>query len=952
MMKFHILKSLLLTACVGCSVQALANTSCGYTLESGTHAVTPHGYIGWTRLTNVSGATGRSFEILLDVGDAEVRRGIQADFAAVEDGYEVTSLPRLKLLPIKPGKDYTFNFIAEGTYSGISPFLISINGTGCDSVAPEISLNLDKTLFTAAGTLALSATASDTVAVRKVVFKRNGEVIGTDTEAPFTLDVAVSSALNGRNTFTATAYDPSGNTAISDASRMFAAIGNRFLGTAPGSTADFVDAATYFNQITPEDAGKWGSVEANRDEMNWAGLDQAYQFARSNGLPFKLHTLIWGQQAPAWMNDLPAEEQLAEIEEWMLLLAGRYPDAETIDVVNEPLHAPPTFTAALGGAGETGWDWVVTAFEMARTHFPNAQLLLNDYQVEIMEEFSFDYLEVIQPLLERGLIDGIGVQAHFLERADLAVVAASLDNFAATGLPIYISEFDLNIADDALHANRMRDLFTVFWNNPSVVGVTHWGHLQGDVWQENAYLIRQDGTLRPGFDWLLCFYTGNTNCTVPEYVPGGWTGTANGLQLEAEQYDEGQGVLALGNQIAYVDNGDWVSFKKVNFQSTWDLLAFTYLKGSQEPSTATFHLGSLDTPPLLEVELTPTGGWGTSQTLELPWAPISGEFDLYVRFNGGYGVANVDTIHFHAPQVETGYGPNLIDNSGFENGTTSGWFTWDGQLSATPDLAYAGDYSLKLSNRSGNGPAAYSLLSQVTAGASYEVTLRVAIGGAASADVNVSSKIGCAGTDNYSWLINPTAVTEGEWVELTGQLNVTECELTDLLIYAEGPAGGIDIYIDEVSVREILAENLISNGGFENGTAAGWFSWDGTVGVTSTQVYEGSYALALTNRSGNGPAAYSLTSLVEPGTSYNLSLAVSILGAPNAPVNITQKIECAGVAEYSWLANTGAVVEGEWTVLSGTLNVPDCDLTDLLIYVEGPAGGINVNLDDVQLTPQ
>lgn len=951
-MNNHVLKSLLFTIGVSFGTAVQANGNCGYTLETGARAVTPRGYLGWTRITNVSGATGRSFEILLDIGDATVRRGIQADFVATEGGYAVTSLPRLKLLPIKPGKDYTFNFVAEGAYSGITPYLISINDAGCDASAPTVSLSLDKTLFTSSGTLALSAAADDDVAVRKVVFKRNGEVIGTDTEAPYTLDVSVSSELNGRNTFTATAYDPSGNTATSDTSRMFAAIGNRFLGTAPGSAGDFADAATYFNQITPEDAGKWGSVEANRDEMNWAGLDQAYQFARDNGFPFKLHTLIWGQQAPAWMNELPVEEQLAEIDEWMALLAARYPDVETVDVVNEPLHAPPTFTAALGGAGETGWDWVVTAFEMARVHFPNAQLLLNDYQVEIMEEFSLDYLEVIQPLLERGLIDGIGVQAHFLERADLAVVAASLDNFAATGLPIYISEFDLNIADDALHANRMRDLFTIFWNNSSVVGVTHWGHLQGDVWQENAYLIRQDGSLRPGFEWLLCFYAGNSNCTVPEYVPGGWTGDSNGLRLEAEQYDEGQGILALGNQIAYVDNGDWVSFKKVNFQSSWDQLSFTYTKGSEEPGTATFHLGSLDTAPVLEVELVPTGGWGTAQTLELPWPVISGEHDLYVRFNGGYGVANVDGFHFHPPLSEPGYGPNLVANPGFENGTTNGWFSWDGQLSATSEQAYAGDYSLKLSNRSGNGPAAYSLLSQVAAGAGYEVKLRVAIGGAAFANVNVSSKIGCAGTDTYGWLINPTLVNEGEWVQLTGQLNVTQCELTDLLIYAEGPAGGIDIFIDEVSVREILAENLIGNGGFENGTTAGWFSWDGTVGVTDTQVYEGSYALALTNRSGNGPAAYSLTALVEPGSSYNLSLAVSILGAPNAPVNITQKIECAGSADYSWLANTSSVVEGEWTVLSGTLNVPDCDLTDLLIYVEGPAGGIDVYLDDVQLTPQ
>jgi endo-1,4-beta-xylanase len=954
-MKSISLKALLLTASAALGGYAQAQSSdvsCGYAVETGTRAITPHGFVGWARVANVSGPPGAQFELLLDVGDATIRQVAQADFTTTEDGVLITAPSRFQKHPLAPGKNFTFNIIGEGTYSGTTPYLLSVNGIPCDDTAPTISLSGSQTLFTNNGTLTLTAAASDDVDVRKVVFLRNGEVIAEDASAPFTLELDITSTLNGRSIFTATAYDPSGNSATSDSFRVFTAIGNRFLGTAPGSAADFATTATYFNQITPEDAGKWGSVEAARDVMDWSGLDQAYQFARQHGFPFKLHTLIWGQQAPAWLNELPAAEQLEEIEEWMALLAARYPDVDSIDVVNEPLHAPPAFTEALGGAGETGWDWVVKSFELARSYFPKAELLLNDYQVEILKDFSFDYLEVIQPLLERDLIDGIGVQAHFLERADVTEVVASLNNLAATGLPIYISEFDLNISNDALHAIRMRELVTVFWDNPSVVGITHWGHLQGDVWRENAYLIRQDGTLRPGFQWLLCHYAGNTDCPVPVYTPEGWSGNAEGLLLQAEEYDEGQGVLALGNQIAYVDNGDWVAFKKVNFLASWDQISLTYLKGSEDPGSVSFHLGSLEAPTVLEIPLSSTGGWGTAQTINLPWGPISGEQDLYVRFHGSYGVANVDSIHFHAPQTEPGLGPNLVANSGFENGTASGWFSWDGQVSATTARAYAGDYSLLLSNRSGNGPAVYSLMSQAIPGASYEIKLMASIGGAASADVNVTAKIACDGNESYPWLINPTPIIEGEWVQLSGQLNVPQCNITDLLIFAEGPAGGIDIYLDEVSVRQILtSSNLMPNGDFENGSTSGWFSWGGTVGVTSSQVYEGNYALALTNRNGNGPAVYNLTSLLQPGASYNVSLAVTIQGASEAPVNITRKVECAGVIpDYTWIADTNSVAAGSWTVLSGTYNVPACDIVELLIYVEGPADHVDIFVDDVQIT--
>src|SRR5688500_18900170 len=77
------------------------------------------------------------------------------------------------------------------------------------------------------------------------------------------------------------------------------------------------DFKTYWNQVTPENAGKWGSVEATRDDMNWDQLDLAYNFAKDNGLLFRQHTFVWGQQQPAWMNSLCPEEQKAEVEEWI-----------------------------------------------------------------------------------------------------------------------------------------------------------------------------------------------------------------------------------------------------------------------------------------------------------------------------------------------------------------------------------------------------------------------------------------------------------------------------------------------------------------------------------------------------------------------------------------------------------------------------------------------------------
>ena len=388
----------------------------------------------------------------------------------------------------------------------------------------------------------------------------------------------------------------------------------KFFGTAPGGPEDYEHLLTYFDQITPENAGKWGSVEGTRDTMNWTALDTAYQTAVANNLKFKFHTLLWGQQQPGWIAALPPAEQLEEIEEWMAAVAARYPDLEYVEVLNEPLNAPPPYREALGGAGTTGFDWVIKSFELARKHFPKAKLILNEYNVIIENGITTNYLNVINLLKERKLIDGVGEQAHFYERANPEVLAGNLDRLTATGLPVYISEFDLNLSNDADQANVMSKLFPIFWDHPGVAGVTHWGHLQGSMWRTNAYLVRTDGTTRPAMDWVQCYIGGGGDaCTVPEFVHPGWVGDQYGLTLDAVNHDEGSGVVS-GGVIAYTDDGDWIKFKGVQFRSDWNKIWVAYAKGNTTPGSVSVHLDSLDSPAIVTVDLPPTAGWGSSAT--------------------------------------------------------------------------------------------------------------------------------------------------------------------------------------------------------------------------------------------------------------------------------------------------------------------------------------------------
>jgi endo-1,4-beta-xylanase len=48
----------------------------------------------------------------------------------------------------------------------------------------------------------------------------------------------------------------------------------------------------YWNQITPEYLGKWTSTEPNKDQMDWSGLDFAWNYNKIKGYLFKGHAFV------------------------------------------------------------------------------------------------------------------------------------------------------------------------------------------------------------------------------------------------------------------------------------------------------------------------------------------------------------------------------------------------------------------------------------------------------------------------------------------------------------------------------------------------------------------------------------------------------------------------------------------------------------------------------------
>ncbi|MBN2714607.1 MAG: endo-1,4-beta-xylanase [Deltaproteobacteria bacterium] len=276
---------------------------------------------------------------------------------------------------------------------------------------------------------------------------------------------------------------------------------SKWVGSATQNETYPYDFFDLWDQVTPENAGKWGEIESVRDVMDWGPMDTLYSESQNRNITFKAHTLVWYRQQPGWLNSLSAVEQAAEVEEWIDAFCSRYPNIPVINVVAMPFHDPPPYSGALGGEGITGYDWLINVFEMARNHCPGASLLMEEYNALVWQ--THEIRPVAKILNDRGLLDGIGCVGRSLVGADSDGIVTNINSLASLGLPLYISGLEITNAADQVQRDEMARIFPLLYEHPAIAGITFWGYVEGQIYTEDAFLRHADGTPRPALTWLM-----------------------------------------------------------------------------------------------------------------------------------------------------------------------------------------------------------------------------------------------------------------------------------------------------------------------------------------------------------------------------------------------------------------------------------------------------------------
>lgn len=216
-----------------------------------------------------------------------------------------------------------------------------------------------------------------------------------------------------------------------------------------------------FDFALADNAPNWyftdGGLRPTKDTYNFKQMDQVIDFAAKNNMPVEAHHYVWGEEKwlPEWLkngNFTPAE--LREmIREHIMTVGQHYRGKVAVwTVVNEPFTRGQHLYGLNDWWGERIGDksYIDDSFRWARQADPNSKLLINDFLNEGINDVSNEMYDYVKGAKERGVpIDGVGMQMHIdgTHPPTKDEVVSNMKRFAALGVEVYVTEFDVNMND-------------------------------------------------------------------------------------------------------------------------------------------------------------------------------------------------------------------------------------------------------------------------------------------------------------------------------------------------------------------------------------------------------------------------------------------------------------------------------------------------------------------------
>jgi len=315
----------------------------------------------------------------------------------------------------------------------------------------------------------------------------------------------------------------------------------------------------HFNSITPENDMKFDALEPSENSFSYTNADKIVDFARSNNMKVRGHTLVWYSQNPSWLfsngsgGTVSKDTLLARMKNHIKKVMQHYQGKlYAWDVVNEAMMDDGSYRdGTLADDKKSRWyeiigpSYIAEAFRAAHEADPNAKLFYNDFYDYIPAKQQGIY-NMLKGLLADGVpVHGVGMQCHFniepSQKTDNQAYYQSVENmekaiqlYSSLGLEVQVTEMDVSLyipgvtydqstfytaatfteALQTQQANRYQAFFELFRRHRDVItGVTLWGIADDNTWLSEFSSGRKDFPLlfdtnhkpKKAFDAVMAF---------------------------------------------------------------------------------------------------------------------------------------------------------------------------------------------------------------------------------------------------------------------------------------------------------------------------------------------------------------------------------------------------------------------------------------------------------------
>lgn len=263
----------------------------------------------------------------------------------------------------------------------------------------------------------------------------------------------------------------------------------------------------HFNSITAENEMKPISVRVSETEYNFKKADILAEFAQTNKMKLRGHTLVWHNQTPGWFftnkDGGPATRELAlhRMKEHIDTVTTHFKGKTYCwDVVNEAIDDNASgYLRKSKWLDTVGEDFIDKAFEYAHASDPDALLFYNDYN-EIVPDKCERIYRLVKSLKDRDVpIHGIGMQGHWsIFSPTLDEIKRAVDKYASLGLKLQVTELDVSLFVPDYKGTELKapladllkmqeeyyaKIFELFREYKEVInGITFWGAADDVTW--------------------------------------------------------------------------------------------------------------------------------------------------------------------------------------------------------------------------------------------------------------------------------------------------------------------------------------------------------------------------------------------------------------------------------------------------------------------------------------